>query len=153
MAISAKITTITPTGGGNKYEISYYEEAAPGVIIGVDSMHSGGKVGDLAVKDYILDKCLVLDGSVAKVGDVDAIELNDIFSAISSPWRATVCSGIDAKVAAGTIEKGVIKEIDEERKLAVVEVYVIVSTVLHNRLYLVYEDKDQAFQFEQIVQE
>ena len=153
MTINAKISSVTPTSDGNVYEISYYEEAAPGVIIGIDDMSSGGKVGDLAVKNSILDKCIALDADIAKVGAVDAIQLDDIFSAISSPWRATVCSGIDVKVAAGTIEKGVIKEIDEERKLAVVEVYMIVTDVLYNRLYLVYEDKDQAFQFEQIIQE
>lgn len=153
MTINAKITSVTPTGGGNVYEISYYEETAPGVIIGVDDMNSGGKVGDLAVKNTILDKCISLDTDMARAGNVDAIQLNDIFSAVSSPWRAVVCSGIDAKVAAGAIEKGTIKDINEEKKLAVVEVYMIVTDTLYNRLYLVYEDKDQAFKFEQIVQE
>lgn len=154
MAINAKITDLTPTSGGNVYEISYYEEAAPGVIIGVDNMTSGGKVGDIAVRNYILDKCTTLDADIAKTGDVGAIELNDIFSATSSlPWESTVTSGIAAKEAAGIIEKGFIKEINEEKKLAVVEVYIMVATELYNRLYLVYEDKDQAVQFEQIVQE
>ena len=48
---------------------------------------------------------------------------------------------------------GTILEIDEERELAVVSVYMIVATVLYNRQYLVYSDKDSAFKFEQIVQE
>jgi len=153
MTVNAKITSVTPTSNGNVYEISYYEEATPGVIIGVDDMHSGGQVGDLAVKNYILDRCSSLDADIAKTGTADAIQLNDIFSGSSLPWQATVVSGIAAKEAAGTIEKGVIKEIDEEKKLAVVEVYLFVATELYNRLYLVYEDKDLAVQFEQIVQQ
>ena len=153
MPIKAKITSVTPTSGGNVYEISYYEEAAPAVVIGVDSMHSGNKVGDLAVKQVILDKCASLDSDVAKVGVVSAIQLNDVFGTNSSPWYNTVSSGISVKEAAGTIEKGVIKEIDEEKKLAVVEVYLFVATELYNRLYLVYEDKDQDIQFEQITQQ
>lgn len=153
MTVNAKITSVTPTSNGNVYEISYYEEATPGVIIGVDDMHSGGQVGDLAVKNYILDRCSSLDADIAKTGTADAIQLNDIFSGSSLPWQATVVSGIAAKEAAGTIEKGVIKEIDEEKKLAVVEVYLFVATELYNRLYLIYEDKDLAVQFEQIVQQ
>jgi hypothetical protein len=153
MPVNAKITNVTSTSNGNVYEISYYEEITPGVIIGVDDMHSGGKVGDLAVKNYILDRCSSLAADIAKTGTADAIQLNDIFSASSLPWQATVVSGIAAKEAAGIIEKGVIKEIDEEKKLAVVEVYLFVSTELYNRLYLVYEDKDQLVQFEQITQQ
>lgn len=153
MSIEAKITDVTPTANGNTYEISFYEESAPAVIIGMDSMHSGGPAGDLAVKKYILDKCQSFDADIAKTGNVDAIELNDIFGVGSLTWRAAVESGITDKIQAGVIEKGIIKEIDEERKLAVVEVYMFVATDLYNRLYLVYEDKDQAFKFEQIKQE
>jgi len=153
MAVEAKITGVTPTSNGNVYEISYYEAATPATIIGTDSMSSGGRSGDLAVKGYILDKCASLEADIAKTGTTDEIPLNDVFGASSLPWYTTVVSGIEAKEVAGAIEKGFIKEINEEKRLAVVEVYIMVSTELYNRLYLVYEDKDLNIQFEQIVQE
>jgi len=153
MAINGKITGVTPTGDGNNYTINFYDESTPGTIIGTDSMSSGGEVGDLAVKKYIIDKCRDLDGEIAELGTATAIQQNDVFAGDSSQWYWTVVSGINQKITNGTIEKGTILEIDEERELAVVSVYMIVATVLYNRQYLVYSDKDSAFKFEQIVQE
>ena len=153
MAINGKITGVTPTGGGNVYTISFYEETTPGTIIGTDSMSSGGKDGDLAVKKYIIDKCRDFDAEIAELGTAVAIQADDVFAGDTSQWYWTVASGINQKVAAGTIEKGTILEIDEEREFAVVSVYMMVVTDLVNRQYLVYSDKDSAFQFKQITQE
>jgi len=79
----------------------------------------------------------------------DKIEYNDTTSA----FRQAVEDGIAAKVTAGAIEKGSIREIDEEKKMAIVEVYMLDTGTLYNRLYLCWEDTDEIIQFERIVQQ
>ena len=153
MAIKAKVTNVELTSTGKTYQINYYEESTPGVIIDVESISSGGNVEDLAIKKHILKKCEEIEIDIVQTGNVNALQIDDVFGMVDYLWQTEVENGIQAKIQAGVIEKGTIKEINAKRKLAVVEVYMFITTQLVNRLYLVYEDKDQTFQFEQIIQE
>lgn len=71
----------------------------------------------------------------------------------TTAFREAVETSIQNKVDTGVIEKGSIREIDEEKKKAVVEIYMMDTGTLYNRLYLVWEDNTQTMQFEKIVQE
>jgi len=71
----------------------------------------------------------------------------------TTEWEDVILASIAAKEQAGAIEKGILKSVNEQKKLAVVEVYMMDSGILKNRLYLVYENKDQLEKFERIIQE
>lgn len=75
------------------------------------------------------------------------------YSDTTSSFKDTVEAEILAKVTAGTIEKGSIRELDEEKKHAVVEVYMLDTGTLYNRLYFCWEDTGMTLQFQQIVQQ
>ena len=57
------------------------------------------------------------------------------------------------KEQAGIIEKGIIAQVDEEKRHAVIRVYMIVNADIVNREYFLYEDKDLVIKFRRIIQE
>ena len=80
---------------------------------------------------------------------VDNVDYSDTTSSFKDIVEAEILS----KVTAGTIEKGSIRELDEEKKQAVVEVYMLDTGTLYNRLYFCWEDISLTLQFNQIVQQ
>lgn len=69
-------------------------------------------------------------------------------------FRQTVKAEIASHEAAGTIKKGTIEYCDEEKELAVVDVYMLDgSSNLVNRKYLAFMDNTETLDFQRIVQE